>query len=195
MTGSTSITIPRSILVSGTSPAISASAQFTATATLSSSVTQDVTAQSTWGSSNNAVATVSNAGLVTAIAVGTTTISATFQGVTGSIGVTISNSAQTFSGTLAVHGANTHPFTVQQIGEVDVTLVSAGPPPTIAVGLGLGTPSGSTCSLLATVTATAGVHVPQISGTVTKAGSYCLSVFDVGSLVSPITYTVTVAHP
>ena len=49
-----------------------------------------MTTQATWSSSNPAVATVSAGGLVTAQAAGTGAITATFQGVTGTQGVTVS---------------------------------------------------------------------------------------------------------
>ena len=43
---------------------------------------QGVTSQVTWASKDNAVATVSNTGLVKAVGKGTTTVTATFDGVT-----------------------------------------------------------------------------------------------------------------
>src|SRR5262249_32774870 len=61
--------------------------QFTATGTYTDGSMQDVTTQVLWGSSNGAVATISNAagsqGLASTHAVGTTTISATLGGVSG----------------------------------------------------------------------------------------------------------------
>jgi len=33
-----------------------------------------------------------------------------------------------------------------------------------------------------------------LSGTATVAGAFCISVYDVGNLVEPVTYTVTVLH-
>jgi uncharacterized protein YjdB len=62
--------------------------QFTATATLAGGSSQVVTSLATWQSSNPAVATVSSAGLVTWVAAGTTTITATYLGTTGSVVIT-----------------------------------------------------------------------------------------------------------
>jgi uncharacterized protein YjdB len=48
-----------------------------------------VTAQAAWTSSNTTVATVSSAGIVTGLAVGSTTITATYQGVSGTKVITV----------------------------------------------------------------------------------------------------------
>src|SRR5690349_15769017 len=61
--------------------------QLAATATLSTGTTSDVTQQATWLSSAPGVATVSSAGLVTAVAEGEVEISATYQSVKGTLGV------------------------------------------------------------------------------------------------------------
>lgn len=63
----------------------------TATATLSSGNTQDVTSETSWVSDNEAVATVSAAGIVTAVAVGSATVTGTYQGLTGTCAVTVSD--------------------------------------------------------------------------------------------------------
>jgi hypothetical protein len=61
--------------------------QFVATATQSTGATSDVTQQATWLSSAPGIATVSPAGLVTAVAEGEVEISATYQSVRGTLGV------------------------------------------------------------------------------------------------------------
>ena len=68
---------------------VGASQQFTATGTYSDSSTQNLTSQVTWVSSNTAAATISSGGLATAVAPGTTTISAALAGVTGSTLLTV----------------------------------------------------------------------------------------------------------
>jgi hypothetical protein len=69
-----------SVAVAGPTLQVGATGQFKATATLSDGTKQDVTAASTWTSSNTAVATVTAAGLVTAVSAGSTVITATYQG-------------------------------------------------------------------------------------------------------------------
>jgi hypothetical protein len=69
--------------------------QFTATGVYTDTSTQDLTAQVTWASSVSAVATVSNAvgsnGLATTTSVGTATVSATSDGVTGGTTLTVTD--------------------------------------------------------------------------------------------------------
>ena len=73
-----------SIVVSGFAPSTGATSQFTATAVYSDGSTGDVTSLASWTSSNSAVATVSSAGVVTGVAPGAATISATYHSVIGS---------------------------------------------------------------------------------------------------------------
>jgi hypothetical protein len=66
-----------------------ATQQFTATGTYSDGSSQNVTSQATWSSSKTTVATISASGLATAVSAGSTTISATLAGVTGSTTLTV----------------------------------------------------------------------------------------------------------
>ena len=67
---------------------VGATQQFTATGSYSDGTTQDLTGQVTWTSSIGTVATISTAGRATALAAGTTTISAGLSGITGSTTLT-----------------------------------------------------------------------------------------------------------
>lgn len=80
-----------SLSVTGTAPSVSASptSQFKATATMSDGTTQDVTSLAVWSSSNTADATVSAAGVVTALAPGSVNVSATYQTLTSSDAIVI----------------------------------------------------------------------------------------------------------
>ncbi len=68
---------------------VGATQQYTATGTYSDSSTQNITSQATWSSSKTTVATISASGLATAVSAGSTTISATLSGVTGSTALTV----------------------------------------------------------------------------------------------------------
>jgi hypothetical protein len=103
---------------------------------------------------------------------------------------------EVFSGTVAVGSAATHLFAVAQTGEVKVTLTAAGPPSTIFMGIGVGTPVDSSCEFLEGRTG----HVqagasPQVDLANTAPGLYCVSVYDIGNQAVPIDYSVTVEHP
>src|SRR5688572_3349876 len=64
-------------------------AQFQATATLTNNTMHTVTTRATWESSDQTIATVSAAGFVTAVGAGQAMIRATYEGVTGSLRVTV----------------------------------------------------------------------------------------------------------
>lgn len=89
-----------SVALTGSSPNTGAAVQFIATATLSNGTTQNVTSQATWASSNNAVATVTAAGVVTGVALGDADITATYQNVAGRMHVTIGRVTYTLTGTV-----------------------------------------------------------------------------------------------
>jgi hypothetical protein len=100
----------------------------------------------------------------------------------------------TFPGTLQVGGTNTHTFSVAQVGTLNATLTAVGPPATVFVGFAVGTFSGGVCSLAATINTQAST-TPQLSGTASIVGTWCVQVYDIGNLSAPANYTITVAHP
>jgi len=68
---------------------VNGTSQFTAMGVFSDGSTQDLSSQATWNSSAANVALVSNAGLATGLHIGTSTITATYQGVSGSSILTV----------------------------------------------------------------------------------------------------------
>ena len=96
MSGSTVLTVTAAVLesiaVTPANPSIAkgTTQQFTATGTYSDNSTQDLTSQVTWASATTSVATISSAGLGDRpSATGTSTITATLGGVTGSTVLTV----------------------------------------------------------------------------------------------------------
>lgn len=69
--------------------AVGGNITFKLTATPAGGTAQDVTSISTWTSSDTNKATVSSTGVVTAVAVGTTTISAVYSGQTATVTITV----------------------------------------------------------------------------------------------------------
>ena len=80
-----------SVAVSAQNPTIvkHTSQQFTATGTYSDGSAQNLTSQVTWTSSSTAVATINSVGLATGKTKGSTTITATLSGVSGSAALTV----------------------------------------------------------------------------------------------------------
>ena len=105
----------------------------------------------------------------------------------------------TYSGTIQPQGVSSFAFGVATAGQVEVTLLGAelvtGPTdPPLTLGLGIGTASsGGACLILRSVNVQAGTAA-QLSGT-GQEGALCVSVFDIGTLIGPANFTLTVATP
>jgi hypothetical protein len=105
-------------------------------------------------------------------------------------------STETFTGTLPVGGTAFYSFSVAVTGTVNVTLVDiegAGVPQMVQMNLGIGSPSGTTCSAASPTTV-------QIGGTAAvtmteQPGTYCAVISDVGNLFAPATFTIEIDHP
>ena len=80
-----------SVAVSPVNPTITngTSQQFTATGTYSDGSAQNITAQTTWTSSSNAVTVINGGGLATAVSAGTATINASLAGQSGNSTLTV----------------------------------------------------------------------------------------------------------
>jgi hypothetical protein len=106
---------------------------------------------------------------------------------------------EVFGGQLGVGDSHFYSFTAVSPGTTDVTLVSLRPvgvkTSTLApvVGLGLGTPSGTTCALSSALN-TAPALSRQLSVT-TDVSTYCVMIADVGNLTDTVDYTIRIVHP
>jgi hypothetical protein len=103
---------------------------------------------------------------------------------------------ETWPDTLPVGGSKFYTFKVSQNGTVNVTLVSVSVsdvPSTVALGVAIGTPSGTGCTGGTITNSSAGTD-PQVTGTYSP-GRYCVNVSDVGNLAAPAAFIVTIAHP
>jgi uncharacterized protein YjdB len=150
--------------------------QFTATATLGDGTSKDVTAQSTWSSSNTSVATIDSSGVATAVAIGTTTITAASGGVTGSTTLTVSNQIVT---TITIAPANPALFTGQTQQMAAAATLSDGTTRDVTTTVKWTTSNSSVVSITsaglitgasagtATVTATLGTVTASTTVTVT----------------------------
>jgi len=77
------------VTVTGTTPSVGATSQFTATAMISDATTRNVTGESSWTSSNQSIAVVSSTGTVTAMSAGGVTITATYQQRSGNMPIVV----------------------------------------------------------------------------------------------------------
>jgi hypothetical protein len=103
---------------------------------------------------------------------------------------------ETFSGTVNPGSSDFKPFNINLTGgTLAITLTAAGPPATIPMGIGLGSSTAAVCTLFtgATTVAPAGNN-PQLQLGPLNAGSYCVEIFDAGTLAAPVSYAVTVTH-
>jgi len=106
--------------------------------------------------------------------------------------ITPSTVTDTFSGTLNVNGASSFPFSVSSAGAVYLTLTSVADS-SVIVGMSLGTWSVTgVCS--AVLSNDAAVQGASITGSATNIGTLCARVYDVGKVVGPLDYQITVVH-
>jgi trimeric autotransporter adhesin len=206
--GSTNLTVTAVVLVSiAITPSNSSIPkgtvqQLTATGTYSDNSTQDLTASVTWAPTASAIATVSNAagsiGKVTALSLGTVTITATLGGVTGSTMLTVTPAALV---SIAVTPANasiakgtTQPFTATGTYSDNTTqnlTTSVAWAPTTGAVATLSNAAGSQGLATAlspgtvTVTATLGTVVGTTGLTVTAATLVSIA-------VTPATATIRI---
>lgn len=103
-----------------------------------------------------------------------------------------------FSSGLLPLGTAARTFVAAQAGSVAITLTSSGPPGgvSLSVGIGIPTPTASGgCSLTSAVVAAPAVSGPaQLTATV-DAGTYCLKVFDTGTLTAQTFFSTTIVRP
>ncbi len=102
---------------------------------------------------------------------------------------------ETFTGVVTQNGAVTHNFEVGGQGTVVGTLKTVGSDNTLVVSFGLGTWTGSACSL--TLVADGATSGAVLNGTMTGIGTLCARVADVGN-IGPgpgVAYTIEVVHP
>ncbi len=101
----------------------------------------------------------------------------------------------TWSTNLATGGATSRSFRTTRNGTVSITLQSLAGSTTLRAGLGVGIPlgDGTGCVLSRSVETTAGATA-QLELSV-DAGSYCVQVYDPGTLTQPVGFTLLLVYP
>jgi hypothetical protein len=101
-----------------------------------------------------------------------------------------------FRGTLPVGGSSFYSFVIGANGTLNVTLNSLlvdGAPFTSTIGLSVGNPGGTTCVALTSGDETPG-PTPQATGTY-GPGTFCVRIYDDGTLTAPVAFDISIAHP
>ena len=189
-----------SVAVTPASPSVAAGATLAlqAVGTYSDGTTQDVTGQASWSSSAAAVATIDGSGLLTAVAGGTATITATIGTLTGSTSVTVT----AVPPTVTLAGVSLASAAVLEGLATTGTVTLSGPAPAdVAVALSIGAaatvpatvvvPSGATTASFPVGTAAVGATTAATL-TATAAGvsrTATLSVLALSLTLSPTSVT------
>jgi hypothetical protein len=100
--------------------------------------------------------------------------------------------SESFTGSVSVNGAFSHPFEVSRAGGVTAQITSLSPDDTVTVGLALGTWNGSACQLI--IANDAATLATAVNGTATAPGTLCVRMSDTGQLMAPTDYELRVDH-
>lgn len=105
------------------------------------------------------------------------------------------NVNENFEATVAAGGGVFYSFNIASYGNVAVTLLTATGtdlPEDFTIGIGIGRPSGTSCTTSTAISAVPG-DVAQLAGTY-GPGIFCVRVYDPGSLTGPVRVSAKVAH-
>ena len=104
---------------------------------------------------------------------------------------------ETFTGSLAPGGYNSHPFIVSVSGTVTMTLVPSTPDSTLQLGFDIGTWDGTNCNLDLRDGFADAVQGYSFAGSAIVA-NFCARIYDAQNLIpvdSTVTYSMTVTIP
>ena len=112
--------------------------------------------------------------------------------------------SETFSGNLTRNSAYTHPFTVNDAGDVSVFLISSADPAhpennAVPIGVSLGTWNGISCAIVIASDNVTPVNTDdplkgKLAGRATAAGNLCVRVYDVGFVTGSTNYELLIDH-
>ena len=105
---------------------------------------------------------------------------------------------QLFEGQLSVGGSAFYSFTVTTTGLANVLLASVsttttpGTSSTVVLGLALGMPIGTDCTITNAVPTAAGLTSQMVNSL--TPGTYCARVYDIGNLKSAVNFAIRIVH-
>ena len=103
------------------------------------------------------------------------------------------NVTETFSGTLDPQGSKSFTMSVNNGGEFSVKITALAPTATAFVGTAWA--FGADCGVLVQSNSFSTLNQPALAGAVLQKGTYCVAIFDNGTLTSSQNFTLTVSHP
>ena len=112
--------------------------------------------------------------------------------------LTASPTTALFEGKIDVGGSAFYSFTVTTTGDIDVMLASVtstttpGSESNVVVGLGVGQPAATDCTVTTSLLARAALQSPLVSNV--TPGIYCVRVSDAGSLRSKVNFAIRIVH-
>ena len=107
--------------------------------------------------------------------------------------VPVSNTTETFAGSININGAATFTFPTSAAGTVNATLRTITPDSTIQVSLSLGTWNGVNCQVV--LNNDRASQGGSITGSVSGAGTLCVRISDIGQITQQTGFEVVVVHP
>ena len=112
--------------------------------------------------------------------------------------VTSPTTGETFSGILNPNSASAYSYTQALTGPVNVTLASLmtgplGPAVATPLGVGTGTPTDTDCAVSSSLVLTPSLNA-QITTSTVSPGTYCVRIFDTGSMTVPLYFAIRIAH-
>ena len=105
---------------------------------------------------------------------------------------------QLFEGQLSVGGSAFYSFTVTTTGLANVLLASVsstttpGTSSTVVLGLALGTPVGTDCTITSSLPTAAGLTSQMVNSL--TPGTYCARVYDIGNLKTAVNFAIRIVH-
>jgi hypothetical protein len=104
------------------------------------------------------------------------------------------NTLETWSSTVPVGGSSpVYTFNVSNTGEFTIIVTAMSPVSNAVLGSIFGQMTSSGCAAIQQNNFTV-LNAVALSGSIVK-GSYCIVVYDVGSLIAPENFTMSISHP
>jgi len=103
------------------------------------------------------------------------------------------NVTETFSGTLDPQSSKSFTMSVNNGGEFSVKITALAPSATAVVGTAWA--FGANCDVLVQSNNFSTLNQPALSGAVLQKGTYCVAIYDIGTLTASQNFTLSVSHP